>query len=185
MGSITPLFTRLLSLTLLLAGCTQAAGEYGFQVKDVQVRPGNQNVLAQYDQDLSLSREAVTALQNGVSLTILLELELRDSSNLMLLASEGRTMVIRYLPLNELYQLEGPEPDQIQSFPRLRHVMNSLSGFTVQFKTGPLAPGQYEFRSRIKLENSRLPAPMHLPALLSAQWKHDSEWSTWPFEIDA
>ena len=42
-----------------------------------------------------------------------------------------------------------------------------------------------KLRTRLRLDESRLPAPMRLPTWFSAQWQHDSEWSTWPFEISA
>ena len=177
------LFVSLFSLTLLLCACQQAGSDYGFNVRSVQLQPGYQRVLARYDQDLSLSREAIEALEHGVPLTLQLELELRDSSNLNLLADDRQLFEIRFLPLNEIYQLSGPGQNNIRSFPRLRHVLTELANISVDFQTGPLAPGAYEFRSRISLDNAQLPAPMHLPALFSADWKHDSEWSTWPFEI--
>ncbi len=185
MAFTTPLFTSLISLALLLTGCSEAGTEYGFKVRDIRVSPGYQKILARYNQDLSLSREAVEALENGVPLTILLEIELRDSLTLTLLANESRHYEIRFLPLNQVYQLAGPGTDNVQSFPRLRHVLNELANMSVDFNTGPLAPGPYEFRTRTRLENSSLPAPMHLPALFSTEWKHDSEWSTWPFVINA
>jgi hypothetical protein len=33
--------------------------------------------------------------------------------------------------------------------------------------------------------SSQTPAFSRLPTWFSAQWQHDSEWSTWPFEISA
>ncbi|MFT5139647.1 MAG: hypothetical protein ACI9H8_001116 [Lysobacterales bacterium] len=184
MAFIMRLFVSLISLALLLGACQPAGNDYGFKVRNVQLHPGYMRILAQYDQNLSLSREAVEALEHGVPLTILLELELRDSRNLNLLVDESRVFEIRFLPLNEVYQLSGPGQNSIRSFPRLRHVLTELANSNVDFQTGPLAPGNYEFRSRIRLNNARLPAPMRLPALFSAEWKHDSEWSTWPFEIN-
>jgi hypothetical protein len=177
------LFVSLISLALVLCACQQAGEGYGFQVRDIQLRHGYQQIIARYDQKLSLSNEAVDALEHGVPLTILLELELRDSNNLNLLADDSRQFQIRFLPLSEVYQLSYPDSDSIRSFTRLRHVLDELAILNVNFKTGPLAPGNYEFRSRTSLDNAQLPAPMHLPALFSAEWKHNSEWSTWPFEI--
>ena len=185
MASITPLFASLFSIAVLLSGCAKAGSDYGFHIKDVRVSSGYQKVLARFQQDLSLSREAIDALEKGVPLTVLLDMELRDSITLTLLADDSRHYEISFKPLSQVYQLKGPAAGDIKNFPRLRHVMNELASIRVDFATGPLAPGPYEFRSRIRLDNARLPAPMHLPALFSSQWKHDSEWSTWPFEINA
>ena len=184
MASTTLLSASLLSLALLLTGCAPAGSDYGFKISDVSLRPGHQKILARYRQDLDLSRDAQEALENGVALTLKLEMELRDALTLTLLADDSRHYEIRHLPLSEVYQLSAPEVEP-RSFPRLRHVMNELASLNIDFRTGPLAPGSYEYRARIRLDNASLPAPMHLPALFSSEWKHDSEWSTWPFEIDA
>ena len=189
MAFTTPLFASLTSLLVLLSACTQPGGDYGFQIKKVDISPGYQKVSARHRQELSLSREATDALESGVPLTLLMEMELRDAATLTLLADESRRYEIRFLPLSRRYQLTapggGPGSVSVKTFPRLRHVMNELAGLRLDLGTGPLAPGDYEDRARIRLDNARLPAPMQLPALFSADWQHDSEWSTWPFEINA
>jgi len=183
MASITPFYASLVSLLFLLSACTEAGDDYGFKVQNVEIKPGYQKISTRYSQELSLSRAAVDALENGVSLTIQIDLELRDSMNLTLLADESRLYEVRFMPLVQGYELSGPGLSDKKTFPRLRHVMSELSSLRFDFRTGPLAPGSYEFRTRTRLDNARLPAPMHLPALFSADWQHDSEWSTWPFEI--
>lgn len=179
MASTTLLFASLLN------GCAPASDDYGFNIRDVEIASGHQKIMTQHQQELRLSRDAVDALENGVPLTIKLEMELRDAINLTLLADDVRDFEIRFLPLNQAYQLSSTDDSEPKSFPRLRHVLNELASMNVNFRTGPLAPGSYEYRTRIRLDNASLPAPMHLPALFSAEWKHNSEWSTWPFEIDA
>jgi hypothetical protein len=170
---------------MLLSACTKPGDDYGFSISGVEISPGYQKITTRYQQELSLSREAVNALENGVALTVQLELELRDSMTLTLLSDEIRRYEIRFLPLHQRYQLTGPGDSGSRTFPRLRHVLAELADLRFDFRTGPLAPGRYEFRARTRLDNAGLPAPMHLPALFSPDWKHDSEWSTWPFEINA
>lgn len=172
-----------LSLFLALGGCTEPTGAYGFRIDAVQLRPGYQQIGAAFNQQLRLSGEAVQALQNGVPLTVRLDMELRDSDTLTRLADDSHRFEIRYLPLSQHYQLTGPVAERVRTFPRLRHVLAALSSVELTLGTGALAPGRYELRTRTSLENSRLPAPMRLPALFSKQWRHDTEWSTWPFEI--
>ncbi len=185
MASIMPLYVSLFSLVVLLCACVQTEGDYGFRIQAVLVSPGYQKIAARYRQDLRLSSDAVEALEHGVPLTMQLQLELRDANTLMLLADENLRFVIRYLPLIQHYELAGPGDGDIRTFVRLRHALKELANVELDFRTGPLAPGSYEFRARTRLENTRLPAPMRLPALFSDQWQHDSEWSTWPFDISA
>jgi hypothetical protein len=185
MASTTLLSVSLLSLALLLTGCTKSSGDYGFQISNVSVSTGHQKIHARYSQNLKLSRDAIAALENGVPLTLSLDMELRDAFTLTLLADDSRHYGIRFLPLNQVYELSFPDGSETRNFPRLRHVMAEMANLNIDFRTGPLAPGSYEYRARIRLDNSSLPAPMHLPALFSSEWKHDSGWSTWPFEINA
>jgi hypothetical protein len=177
--------TSWLSLALLIGGCVQGSGDYGFRILEVQIRPGYQRLSTRYTQELSLSAEAVEALEHGVPLTLQLDMELRESHTLTLLADESRRYQIRYLPLTQTYRLNSLADGSQQDFPRLRHALGVLSRLDLDFATGPLAPGHYEFRVRTRLDERRLPAPMRLPARFSDQWQHDSEWSTWPFEINA
>jgi hypothetical protein len=169
----------------VLAGCSPDGLDYGFSIESVTLTPAYQRVDASFRQTLTLSEEAREALDHGVALTVKMEMELRDSTTLALLADDSRRFEIRYLPLSQLYSLSAPGGVDARNFPRLRHVLNALSAVDLSLSTGALAPGNYEFRTRLRLENARLPAPMRLPALFSSQWQHDSEWSTWPFEISA
>jgi hypothetical protein len=170
-------------MAVALTGCGRTQLDYGFRIDTVTLQPGYQKILASFSQQLKLSRDAMEALENGVPLTVRMEMELRDSTTLTLLADDIRRFEIRYLPLSQRYELTAPGDGGTRSFPRLRHVLSALSSVNLTLGTGALAPGNYEFRTRIRLENGRLPAPMRLPALLSDQWQHDSEWSTWPFDI--
>ena len=63
------------------------------------------------------------------------------------------------------------------------HSVAAIDNLDVHLTTGPLPSGNYELRTRIKLEEGLLPAPMQLPAMFSSQWRHDSEWSVWPFKV--
>jgi len=178
------LSASLLSLWLLVA-CTRADDGYGFAINNVVVNPGYKVLAVNYDQSLALSREAIEALENGVALTVQIEMELRDTQSLTRLSHSYRRFEIRYLPLLQQYQLTDVADQSPRNYPRLRHALAALSRLDLELKTSPLAPGTYEFRVRTQLDNNRLPAPMRLPTRFSSQWQHDSEWSTWPFEISA
>lgn len=173
----------ILLVTILLAGCEQQALGYGFVIKDVSVSRGYQSLDIGLQQDLTLSQQAVDALHHGVTLTIKLELELRNDNNMIVVRRETKRFNILYRPLTERYQLTGGESEKTRSFTRLRHVLAVIDKLNVRLSTGPLPPGNYELRTRIRLDESLLPAPMQLPALFSSQWRHDSEWSVWPFKV--
>ena len=178
------LSTRLILLAvILLAGCEQQTLGYGFVIKEVSVSRGYQSLDIGLRQDLHLSQQAMEALHHGVTLTISIDLELRNDNSMTLARSEARRFNIRYLPLSERYQLTDGVSEKSQTYSRLRHVFAAIDGLNLQLPTGPLPVGNYELRTRTRLDESMLPAPMQLPALFSSQWRHDSEWSVWPFKV--
>jgi hypothetical protein len=173
-------------MLLCLAGCDRpVAADYGFSINDVTVRAAYQSVNVNMQQSLELSEQAREALEHGVTLTINLELELRNNANLIVAQQDTRRYQLRYLPLNQRYQLTDDNTGELRVFSRLRHLYAALGDLDVRLDTGPLPSGGYELRTRLRLDESRLPAPMRLPTWFSAQWQHDSEWSTWSFEISA
>ncbi len=177
----------LLSFMVLgLAGCDGAdTPDYGFAITDVSVRNAYQSLDIHLRQGLELSEQAREALEHGITLTIRLEMELRNDNDMIVVHHDTRFFQLRYLPLNESYQLLDDDSGEQRTFSRLRHLFASMAELDVSLPTGPLPPGGYELRTRIHLDESRLPAPMRLPSWYSEQWQHDSEWSVWPFEISA
>jgi len=176
----------LLSIAVfILAGCGQReALDYAFVIKNVTVQPVYQSLDVHLQQELGLSSQAREALEHGVTLTIRLEMELRSDSHMIVSRRDARLFQLRYLPLIERFQLSVDDTGELRTFSRLRHMLAAMGDFTVQFSTGPLPSGRYELRTRISLDEGRLPTPMQLPAWFSSQWRHDSEWSVWPFEIN-
>jgi hypothetical protein len=166
-----------------LTGCNDEPASHEFRLRDVRITPVYQGVSAAFNQSLQLSQQAREALEHGVALTIRFDMELREGGSMIQHAADSRRYLIRYLPLSRRYELSGPQDTEVQTFPRLRHLLNELDNVTLVLATGPLAAGNYELRVRVKMDQTRLPAPMRLPAWLSAQWQHDSEWSIWPFDI--
>lgn len=173
-------------MLLLLSACSPTAGKHGFEIRQVHIQQARRQLEVALEQEVQLSFEARRALQNGVPLTIRVNTEVRDSNTLTLLANQELRLEIRYLPLSDRYQLstEGDE-ESARSFPRLRHVLAELASLRLTMSTGPLVPGEYEFRVRVRLDRSSLPMPMQLPAVIVRNWRHDSQWTQWPFTVSA
>lgn len=184
MASITRFCASALSAALLLSACSGPVGEHGFSFNDADLRPGFDRVNVRLDQVLRFSPQAMEALENGVPLVVRFSMELRAADTLALIADGSNAWEIRYLPLSQRYQLTGPD-DDVETFPRLRHVLGALSSKSFTLETGHLHRGEYTFRGRVMLDHSSLPIPMQLPAALSSDWRHDSNWHQWQFEISA
>ena len=176
----------LLSVAVIfLAGCSEkGTDEYGFAITNVSVNQAYQSLNVRVQQNLVLSQQAREALEHGVTLTVRLELELRNDEHLIVTQRDARQFQFRYLPLSERYQLSEEGSQELQTFSRLRHLLAVVDDLNVHISTGPLPSGSYELRTRIRLDESHLPTPMQLPALFSSQWQHDSEWSVWPFKVN-
>ena len=185
MDSFMRFYARLLSIAVFfLIGCGKGdAVDYAFTIKNVSLSHIGQSLNVRLQQDLELSQQAREALEHGVTLTIELGLELRNDNNMIIVRREARRFQLRYLPLSERYQLSKDTTTELQTFSRLRHLLAAIDNLNIQLPTGPLPPGSYELRTRIRLDESLLPTPMQLPAWFSPQWRHDSEWSVWPFEV--
>ena len=171
---------------VFLTACGQKeAVDYGFTINNVSISQGYQSLNLRVQQKLQLSQPAREALEHGVTLSFRLEFELHSDSDIIVVYEHDRLFRLRYLPLSEHYQLETDDQDEMRSFSRLRHLLAAIDDLRVKLSTGPLLPGDYEIRTRVSLDESRLPTPMQLPAWFSAEWRHDSEWSVWPFKISA
>jgi len=170
----------------LLAACgLENDVEYGFAINNVSISPGDQTLNIDLRQKLELSQQAREALEHGVTLTINLDMELRNDANMIEAIRDSRSFSLRYLSLSERYQVTEEETGTLQVFSRLRHLLAAFNYMNVQLSTGPLPVGDFHLRTRIRLDERRLPAPMQLPAWLSPQWQHDSEWSVWPFTVNS
>ena len=180
-------YASLLSITVFfLAGCDrQEPVDYGFTINDVSVSRAYQSLDIHVQQGLELSDQAREALEHGVTLTVALEIELRNDNKMIVVKRDANRYQLRYLPWSQRYQLAAEKTGEMKTYSRLRHLLAEIDDLRVQLSTGPLPSGNYELRTRIRLDESRLPAPMQLPAWFSPQWQHDSEWSVWPFVISA
>ncbi len=168
-------------LTLvLIAGCGRQADDRHFELEQVDTNWSNDQLNVTVHQKLMLSSEAKEALDHGVPLTLQLELVLRPTGSRIPVIKNIYNYEIRYLPLINHYQLTQPDAAEIRTFPRLRHLLANLSTVKQSFSTGDLPEGSYELAARTHLDHKKMPPPMRLPMIFSAQWQHDSDWTMWP-----
>jgi hypothetical protein len=179
-----PALVYLLAALVALAGCSDPDADGRFEMTRVESTWTNGRLNVISEQRLTLSDEARNALIHGVPLTLELDLVLRNSSNQTRTGQNKSSYEIRYLPLSDYYQLAFRENDTVMTFPRLRHVLAELSRLNVSVETGVVPAGDYELLARMTLDQHKMPPPMRLPVLLSAEWRHDSSWTSWPLQID-
>jgi hypothetical protein len=169
-----------LSGFVLIAGCMQGEGARHFETGQVETIWSGDQLNVTVHQKLKLSSEAKEALVHGVPLTLQLELLIRTTGAQTAINRNIYNYEIRYLPLISHYQLTRPHTAEIRTFPRLRHLLAELSTISQSFPQGELPEEKVELMVRTRLDHSKMPPPMRLPILFSAQWRHDSDWSSWP-----
>jgi hypothetical protein len=169
-----------IALALALVGCSAGPADFGFSIGRVEAKSSVAAVNVVIHQQLVLSSEAKDALNHGVPLVILTELELRAAGSHENITRATREFEIRYLPLSNRYQLTTLHPSSTQTYPRLRHVLAELGAVSFSLQPGQLPPGEYQLRARSLLDKQNMPPPMRLPAWFSAAWKLDSGWQSWP-----
>lgn len=173
-----------LLLLLALAACDLRSNRL-FTVQSVNIDANGSDLGVDLMMKLRLSDRTTRGIGSGVPVILILNLELRDSTNLSVLALQQHRYEIRYLPMSERFQLTDLNSGKARTYPRLRHVLRALANLQLQFETPTLANGDFELRARMRLDKTSLPAPIQLPALIFGAWKHDTEWTRWPFRISA
>lgn len=174
----------LLAFCCVLAACDNRPEGGQFEISKVTAQWSNGHMDVRFEQDLSFSPEAREALVHGVPLTVGIELVLRDARTQTRVKKKNSDYEIRYLPLSEHYQLSSQADSSIQTFPRLRHLLAELGNMQLGFETGALPRGEYELLARSFLDKQKMPPPMRLPVLFSPRWNHESEWTSWPIDIE-
>lgn len=126
------------------------------------------------------------ALESGVDLE--LEIVTRVSRRLgpVAILNEQRRhpIVLRFLPLTEQWQLEIDGGQM--NFPRLWLLLDALEQVR-SYPTGldreQAGDRAWQIQVRTRLNREALPSPMHLPSLISPEWRLTGRWHTW--QIDA
>lgn len=171
-------------LALLAAACGEADQEARFRLSEVDAEWTNGQLKVTAEQSLTLSSEARDALVHGVPLNIETTLSLRELGKRTPVADARERYEIRYLPLSDRYRLTRSNRADMQTFPRLRHVLAALATTELNVRTGAIPAGDYELLVRTRLDLMSMPPPMRLPVHMSAEWRHDSRWTSWPLEIE-
>lgn len=131
---------------------------------------------------LELSPAAVEALEHGVALVLVTATRVSRRTGPVDRLQQAREyrMELKYLPLSRHWQLRDLESGGVQNFPRRWMLHRALAEEVRRFDTGleraRLDAGSWHVRVRVHLDRNALPAPMHLPAWLSPEWRIASGW---------
>lgn len=139
-----------------LAGC--AAGNERLQIQDVLPNAEQAQTL---QLRIALPRRLREGLQRGVVLSWRLDLYRLGGGR------ESHWRELRYSPLSRQYQMHEPGSGYSRGYPSRAAALAALERW-------PLPPGSAVHSARVRLDTTRLPAPLVLPALFDSDWRLDS-----------
>jgi len=179
---------RLTSTVLGTALCVIAlvAGAADFAVRRASTIVQGDLYLLDAELRYELSDPVKEALENGVVLTIVLQIQVLRRRSWMWdadVASVNQRYELQFHPLTGQYVLRNLARGTQQSYPRLDSALTALGvvrGLPVLYK-GLLQPDQeYTIRVRSHLDIESLPTPLRPLAYISPAWWLDTSWYSWP-----
>lgn len=185
-GALTVLRSvRLLALLLALlwAGNSQAAG---FEVLNAATRLEGDVYRLDAQIEYRFSKAALEALQNGVPLTVAIEMEVRRRRSWLwdeTVYALTQRFQLEYHALSRQYlvsNLNSGERRAFPSQPTALAFMGRMQHFPLLDRGLLAKDGRYEGALRAVLALDALPGPLRLVAYLSNDWSMTSEWRTWP-----
>jgi hypothetical protein len=132
------------------------------------------------------SAAALEALDNGVPLTILIQIQVRRAGAWIWedsLLDLRLQYAIRYRPLSERYEVSRLPATEGRDFVSRDAAIRALGELTdlALIDAARLDPeSQYEIHLRASLDIEELPLPLRPRAYLSSAWKLSSGWRKWP-----
>jgi len=177
----------LVLLASLLLGTGVAEAKKPFEIRTASSRLADGVWFASADIDYRLSDDALEALQNGVALTIQLQIEVTRVRRFWTdaqVASLQQAYLLRYQPLSERYVVRNLNSGDHKSFATLFSALNDM-GRIVDLPiidASVLSDARYEISMRAVLDQNTLPGPLRLLAFWGEGFRLVSDWYTWTLD---
>ncbi len=177
--------TRLLTLLL---GLLWAIGGHaaGFEVLSAATRLEGGVYRLNARIEYRLSSAALDALQNGVPLTVDIEMEVRRRRSWLwdeTVYALTQRFQLEYHTLSRQYLVSNLNSGERRAFPTQTaalEFMGRIHDFPLLDRSLLTKNERYEAALRALLDIESLPAPLRLLAYLSDDWRLTSEWRAWP-----
>lgn len=177
----------LLALLLLSGGDVEAKGR-PFEIRSASSRLSDGVWFANARIDYQLSDDALEALENGIALTIQLQIEVTRVRRFWTdqkVASLKQSYQISYQPLSERYVVKNLNSGEQNSFATLFSALNSMGRILdlPLIDASILEPdATYEIAMRAVLDQDTLPGPLRLIAFWSEGFRLVSDWYRWKLD---
>lgn len=162
------------------------AGAVGFDIVSASTRLEGDVYHLNARIDYRFSGPALDALQNGVPLTVELEMEVRRRRSWLwdeTVYALTQRFRLEYHALSQQYLVNNLNSGERRGFSTRSgavQFMGQINNFPFLDKGLLEKDVRYEGALRVALDRETLPAPLRLVAYLSDDWRLASEWFTWP-----
>ncbi len=191
---ITVVFFSLIHTNVLYAGDKNEQGEKsdsltpGFSIQSLETLMQDRVYLLSANFKYNFSTEAIEALEHGVPLLILVDIEIRSPRwwwSDATIAELEQGYLLLYHALSESYVVHNLNSGTQTNFISLNQALTFLS----KIKKLPILDAnllnpkkEYYLRVRTHLDIESLPAPMRPLAYISDDWQLASDWYEWPLQ---
>lgn len=175
----------LLGLFMLLPGPSLAKG---FIIRSVETRLQNKVYHLDTRIEFAFSDEAQKALQSGIPIIILLDMEVEQQRSWWwnkTIARLQQGYLLLYHALTEKYIVNNLNSGAQHDYTSLEATLSALGNITglPLIDSALLDKSEnYLIKLRVQLDIESLPAPMRPLAYISSDWQLASDWYTWPLQ---
>lgn len=166
----------------------QEARAEGYEVRSVDGRVVNGIYVVDSTIHIGLSEDMRNALNNGVALTFLVEVEIHAPRRYLwdaLIVRSTQRLMLEYHALTGGYVVNNESTHTRRSFPTLDEALRELGelrDMAVSEERYLPAGIQCTGRLRVSLDVESLPPPLRPIAYLSPEWYLRSDWRRWTVE---
>ena len=165
----------------------------GFNIHNARTRLVDGVYLLDTDISFVFSEEALEAIENGVPITIILEMQVLRQRGLIWdnlwwdkeVAQLEAKLRIETRPLSNTYLVRNVNSGETQvygSVDELNVGLGKIRNFPLLDEHLIADKGLHYLRIRALLDIESLPSPMRPLAYLSSLWRLQSDWYEWPIE---
>lgn len=177
-----------LALLLCLLFSSQAALADGIYIRSANTTLTDKVYRLDAEIDYRLSQELLDALHNGVTLTLLVEVEIIRKQSYWLddtLASLAQRYQLNYHALSQKYQLKNINSGRTINYDNLQSAIKALGSLNdIPILDQDLLHQRETYYARLRagLDVHKLPTPLLILSYIMPGWQPRSEWYTWPIQ---
>lgn len=188
LSCLQSLLPALLLVLLASVSCKSVFAGEAFTIRSVETSLSDKVYSLSANIEYNLSDVAIEALQNGVPLLVLIDIEVEQERSWWLnktIAELQQGYLLLYHALTEKYMVNNLNSGAQENYDSLASAINSLG----RLEALPIldanlvsANKRYIVRLHTFLDLEALPAPMRPLAYISSQWRLKSDWYEWPLQ---